>query len=162
MKRGSEGGFTIIETLIVLAIAGLIFLIIFEAIPALERNSRNGERKQDVAAVLSAISEYQLRNSGNFPPVLNPYAALTDPTTGVGTIDLSYYDPGAITIDNDAAGGAAIDHGSPGMGIDSMVVANFHLCDGPGATSVAAGYRDIVAVYEIESGSSSAVQCQQL
>jgi prepilin-type N-terminal cleavage/methylation domain-containing protein len=34
-------GFTIIEVMIVLAIAGLILLIVFLAVPALEREARN-------------------------------------------------------------------------------------------------------------------------
>ena len=36
-----RSGFTIIEIMIVLAIAGLIMLIVFLAVPALQRASRN-------------------------------------------------------------------------------------------------------------------------
>ena len=50
-KTKREEGFTIIEVLIVLAIAGLILLIVFLAIPALQRNSRNTQRKNDSAGV---------------------------------------------------------------------------------------------------------------
>lgn len=60
-------GFTIIEVLIVLAIAGLILLIVFLAVPALQRNSRNTSIKNDVAGVLGGISEYQGVNSGAMP-----------------------------------------------------------------------------------------------
>lgn len=60
-------GFTIIEVLIVLAIAGLILLIVFLAVPALQRSARNTQRKNDVSAMLGAISEYQDNNSGTLP-----------------------------------------------------------------------------------------------
>jgi prepilin-type N-terminal cleavage/methylation domain-containing protein len=51
-------GFTIIEVMIVLAIAGLIILIVLLAVPALQRNSRNTARKNDAQAMVSAILEY--------------------------------------------------------------------------------------------------------
>ncbi len=65
--RKQTAGFTIIEVLIVLAIAGLILLIVFLAVPALQRNSRNTSRKNDVASILGAITEYTNNNSGQLP-----------------------------------------------------------------------------------------------
>ena len=50
-------GFTIIEVLIVLAIAGLIMLIVFLAVPALQRNSRNTQRNNDASLVGGAMNE---------------------------------------------------------------------------------------------------------
>ena len=41
-------GFTIIEVVLVLAIAGLIFLMIFIAFPALQRGQRNTQRRRDL------------------------------------------------------------------------------------------------------------------
>lgn len=60
-------GFTIIEVLIVLAIAGLILLIVFLAVPALQRSARNTQRKNDVSAVLGGMSEYADNNNGTLP-----------------------------------------------------------------------------------------------
>ena len=37
----NKKGFTIIEVVLVLAIAGLIFLMVFIALPALQRSQRN-------------------------------------------------------------------------------------------------------------------------
>src|ERR1700709_157910 len=62
-----ESGFTIIEVLIVLAIAGLILLIVFLAVPALQRNSRNTAIKNDVQNVLGGVSEYAGANNGTLP-----------------------------------------------------------------------------------------------
>jgi len=66
-KRLAEFGFTIIEVLIVLAIAGLILLIVFLAVPALQRNSRNTQRRTEAARVL-AITQENVNNSGGILP----------------------------------------------------------------------------------------------
>lgn len=55
--RNKNEGFTIIEVLIVLAIAGLIMLIVFLAVPALQRNSRNNQRRNDASRVAAAVTE---------------------------------------------------------------------------------------------------------
>jgi len=65
--KSKDKGFTIIEVLIVLAIAGLILLVVFLAVPALQRNARNTTRKSDVASVLAGISEYVNNNDGTQP-----------------------------------------------------------------------------------------------
>lgn len=69
LKKRSEG-FTIIEVLIVLAIAGLIMLIVFLAVPALQRNSRNTQRKADVSAMLGAWAEFVNNNNGTSPTAI--------------------------------------------------------------------------------------------
>ena len=61
-----ERGFTIIEVLIVLAIAGLILLIVFFAIPEIQRVQRNAERKNGVAHVTAELNTY-LANRGRYP-----------------------------------------------------------------------------------------------
>ena len=59
-KISQKQGFTIIEVVLVLAIAGLIFLMVFVAFPALQRNQRDTQRREDYsqlqAAVISAYS----------------------------------------------------------------------------------------------------------
>lgn len=74
LKKRSEG-FTIIEVLIVLAIAGLILLIVFLAIPALQRNNRNTQRKNFVSSALGALQEVTNNNNG----VLTTTATTTQP-----------------------------------------------------------------------------------
>lgn len=63
----NKKGFTIIEVVLVLAIAGLIFLMVFIALPALQRSQRNTRRRQDMARILSAVQEYQANNNGKVP-----------------------------------------------------------------------------------------------
>jgi prepilin-type N-terminal cleavage/methylation domain-containing protein len=60
-------GFTIIEVVLVLAIAGLIFLMVFIALPALQRSQRDSARKNEVGTVASAITNYMSNNRNNIP-----------------------------------------------------------------------------------------------
>jgi len=63
----TQKGFTIIEVVLVLAIAGLIFLMVFIALPALQRNQRDTQRKNDMARVQTAIANYTTANRGSLP-----------------------------------------------------------------------------------------------
>lgn len=67
VHKNSEKGFTIIEVVLVLAIAGLIFLMVFIALPALQRNQRDSARKNDVGIVASAVTSFTTNNKGQFP-----------------------------------------------------------------------------------------------
>lgn len=60
-------GFTIIEVVLVLAIAGLIFLVVFLALPALQRGQRDTQRKQDLGKVMSQVTSYQSNTQGSLP-----------------------------------------------------------------------------------------------
>jgi len=63
----SQKGFTIIEVVLVLAIAGLIFLMVFIALPALQRNQRDTQRKNDMGRLSTAIVNYTNSNRGKLP-----------------------------------------------------------------------------------------------
>jgi len=69
VKKGKvcKKGFTIIEVVLVLAIAGLIFLMVFIALPALQRGQRNTQRQDDLSRFLTAVTEFQSNNSGRLP-----------------------------------------------------------------------------------------------
>lgn len=67
MRDGAFGGFTIIEVVLVLAIAGLIFLIVFIALPQLQRAQRDTQRRNDFGRLSSAITQYQTNNNGRIP-----------------------------------------------------------------------------------------------
>lgn len=66
-KPKKEGGFTIIEVVLVLAIAGLIFLIVFLALPALQRSQRDTQRKNDLSRFMSQLTQYQSNHQGAIP-----------------------------------------------------------------------------------------------
>ncbi|MBS7346412.1 MAG: type II secretion system protein, partial [Candidatus Sacchiramonaceae bacterium] len=60
-------GFTIIEVVLVLAIAGLIFLMVFIALPALQRSQRDAQRKNDMTRVVAATAQMRANNRGRIP-----------------------------------------------------------------------------------------------
>ena len=68
-KRGitSRNGFTIVETSLVLAIAGLIFLMVFIALPALQRSRRDTDRREDMILLVDKIKKFQSNNRGALP-----------------------------------------------------------------------------------------------
>ncbi len=60
-------GFTIVEVLIVLAIAGLILLIVFLAVPALQRSNRNHNRRNEISRLATSASNFSSNNIGVIP-----------------------------------------------------------------------------------------------
>lgn len=64
-KQKREQGFTIIEVMIVLAIAAVILLIVLLAVPALQRGSRNTQRNNDAAQFAAAINTCLANNNGD-------------------------------------------------------------------------------------------------
>ncbi len=77
-------GFTIIEVVLVLAIAGLIFLMVFVALPALQSGQRDTARKQDVGNVGTGITNYMSANRNALPPNSAPTTAANLGTPGNG------------------------------------------------------------------------------
>ncbi len=91
-----ESGFTIIEVVLVLAIAGLIFLVVFLALPALQRSQRDSQRRTDLGRLMAQLETYASNNNGRYPDpatateisgfignyLTNDGAVWTDPTGG--------------------------------------------------------------------------------
>jgi prepilin-type N-terminal cleavage/methylation domain-containing protein len=63
----SQSGFTIIEVLIVLAIAGLIMVVVFLAVPGLEKSQRNNARDTDANNLLESVGQYEGNSGGTMP-----------------------------------------------------------------------------------------------
>jgi len=62
-----DKGFTIIEVVLVLAIAGLIFLIVFLALPQLQQSRRDTQRRNDAGRVVATLETYAGNNNGQYP-----------------------------------------------------------------------------------------------
>ena len=144
-------GFTIIEVLIVLAIAGLILLIVFLAVPALQRNSRNTAIKSDVQNTLGGVAEFQGANSGKMPDTIG----------GTGTVDYRLTtggNPTSINIQGSTvvSSNKATPVGAATPTLGTIVVSIGFRCDGT------ASARAVAASFAIETtGSSGTVkQCQ--
>lgn len=173
----ASAGFTIVELMIVLAIASLILLIVLEALPALERSSRNNARKQDVNVILGAISHYELNDSGSFPDLCgnNSGNACSRPTSGNNNFlqyvesKMTYYTDSTSVV----ATPQSVNTGDPNYtkpqgpntSLEVVNIYNYEKCDPNtqgAATPNAAGYNDVVALFAIETGSGISPQCQQL
>ena len=81
LKKINNKGFTIIEVMIVLAIAGLIILVVLLAVPALQRNSRNTALKNDASQVAAGVSEFRSNNDGTNPTTITP-TTVSGPAAG--------------------------------------------------------------------------------
>jgi prepilin-type N-terminal cleavage/methylation domain-containing protein len=85
-KLQNQKGFTIIEVVLVLAIAGLIFLMVFIALPALQSSQRDTARKNDASTIMSSVTTFTGNNRGTFPTdaqIKNYATNVSDNTTTV-------------------------------------------------------------------------------
>lgn len=88
MKKTNEThGFTMIEVVLVLAIAGLIFIMAFVALPALQKSQRDNDRKDDLMKFISEVKRFQTSNRGALPGGTDNNAIATTPDSYV---DVSY------------------------------------------------------------------------
>jgi len=103
MKKLSNRGFTLIEIVIVLAIAALIMVIVFLAVQGANRAQRDTARKSTANQILAAVQQYAGNNSGDMPSqpsdlqsYLNPPPS--DPQTGAYVV--TSFSSGAATDTN--------------------------------------------------------------
>ena len=146
----SDQGFTIIEVMIVLAIAGLILLIVFLAVPALQRNARNTTLKSDASAVAAGITEYVSNNSGAMPTQITQAASVI--TVGANnTAQATAKVNGSTVVSTVVAIPTA---GNIGSG--TVKVELGHACN-----VVAADPRQSAVYYGVEVSGGEAVGCVQ-
>ncbi len=128
-KLKNQSGFTIIEVLIVLAIAGLIMVIVFLAVPALQRNSRNTQRNNDASRYAAAVNECLNNKNGD--------ETLCDS----GGVDATYID--LSTLQQLTASGS--------VGTEALLLTYGTVCDNAGTTATAGGgNRSFTVTYQVE------------
>lgn len=139
-------GFTIIEVVLVLAIAALIFLMIFVALPALQRGQRDTARKEDVGTIAAAVNSFRSNNNNRLPTEsgdLNNY------------IDtLSQIDD----TDNNIEVTDAVGEGEGGE-LDTATVYVEATCDGDHAVDGGTS-RQAAVVTKLEAGGNEVTYCQ--
>lgn len=148
MQKNNKKGFTIIEVVLVLAIAGLIFLMVFIAVPALQRSQKDTQRRSDASAFMSQMNQYQTNNRGN---VVSDQATLTsflanymkangtvgefkDPKTGTAYV---------VTYTNVAP-----------TAVGAMSYSAGNVCDGEHMTTTGASPRNAALVVKLEGSGS--------
>jgi len=170
--RTKEKGFTIVEVVIVLAIAGVIMLVVFLAVPALQRNSRNTTRKSEVGRIASAVTNFVSNNNGKLPTTaadvttimndvgaLNAYTGLTPAAAqpaamAQGKINLA---SGAIAT----APTIAITGTAP---TDAIEIDTAAACGSGGVTTAGPSTKAIAILYTLEPGSGAnyTIACQDI
>ncbi len=149
VKQRNEG-FTIIEVLIVLAIAGLIMLVVFLAVPALQRNSRNTQRKSDVSSILGGIQEAVNNNGGQLPAAFP-----------ASNVKLGFYN--VATDITYAVNASAQTAATTWSNTSKVYVESYAKCATPTTLDANPTSRNAVAWYFIEQGSGApTAQCQDL
>lgn len=141
LQNRKESGFTIVEVMIVLAIAGLIILIVFLAVPALQRNSRNTQRDADASRVTSAVNECALNNNGR----------LTNCVTAANLLNY-------ITV-GDNSQLTTIGAASPtAVAVTTAVKCDKSAAAAPGATTgVGVGLRSFAVTYQVETNTGTPI-----
>ena len=148
-----QKGFTIIEVVLVLAIAGLIFLMVFIALPALQRGQRDSQREQDLSRFMSAINSFQSNNRGAVPTA-NPAGI----TGGAGLVP-RYLIVGGDNFDDPRGGAYTFVYGvgaAPATGQVRYAVNG--RCGTDGAIVAGSGARQVAASVGLEGGGA---HCQQ-
>ena len=152
--KRSQKGFTIVEVMIVLAIAGLIMLVVLLAVPALQRTSRNSQRRSDVNAIGAAVTEFINNNNGKLPTTVATDADGKVTVSGVAGTNtsegkLAYY-----------TGGVSLVTTVPSLNNtseDTLIVVQKAKCNGN--LAVAGTGRGVAITYTLENASK---QCQEL
>lgn len=154
LKKSNQKGFSIIEVLIVLAIAGLIMLIVFLAVPALQRNTRNTQRKNDVTALIGALQEYVSNNNGTLPAT-----AAASPDFAKNA-KLNIIEQADVKFTNRTAALTAIPTYVAGDE-NKVQINNYTKCAGNAfaATADSVSKRNVTAVYYVETTGTPQVQC---
>jgi prepilin-type N-terminal cleavage/methylation domain-containing protein len=140
-----EKGFTLIEIVLVLAIAGLILLMVFLAVSGAQKSRRDTQRKEDISRIASQLESYASNNSGAYPTnapalagfvtaYLTPTSSYSDPSSGT-PYALTYTTTTPTTV------GAVAYHDGD-------------VCNGGVMTTSGASARDYALVMDLEQGTT--------
>lgn len=151
----NKKGFTIIEVVLVLAIAGLIFLIVFLALPALQRSQRDTQRRQDASRMLSQLEAYAGNRQGNYPnsqTATNKFVEDYMTVNGQSFADPLQGDNYAVTFKRFSGG----TYNAPADAGKMDYIVNAACADGTGTSIIrtGGGDRSIAVVTFLEQGGS--------
>lgn len=161
--NNSNKGFTIIEVMIVLAIAGLIMLVVFLAVPALQRSQRNNARNGDANRVSASVVGFVANNNSRTPGNSTAGAyTQAQAATDAGNIKDDVGTPGQYSFSSTVgASGAntnaavsnslAVARGTvPAISVDAVQIVTYATCNSNGSTTVSTNGRAIALQYALE------------
>lgn len=152
-------GFTIIETLIVLAIVGVIMIVVFLAVPALQRSSRNTQAKTDGTNIAGAVNEFVANNGGKMPTAGSSATSTTDAAKILANAKLQNIT--TVVVEGSAGSTAASATQAvvrTGVKCSAAVTSGF---TGAVTTSTGAVSRQFVVIYPMEDSAGNATGCME-
>lgn len=163
IDNNSMSGFTIIEVVLVLAIAGLIFLMVFIALPQLQRAQRDTQRRSDLDRFAAGITQYQTNNNGKIPSKQDDFGTNNGENfvkgyiVGTnGKVDEDFVDPTSGDMYKIVFSGATGDGAKSPTDLDGKIYYYTNArCDGENVVK-GNGSRTYAAVYKLEG---SGVYC---
>jgi prepilin-type N-terminal cleavage/methylation domain-containing protein len=154
IQRKEKGkGFTIIEVVLVLAIAGLIFMMVFIALPALQRGQRDTQRRSDLSRLNSQLSSYQSNNRGAIPLDQAAWSAFVISYMRVGGDEFADPSGTPYEILVDADGGSV----TTAFDGKTIFVTPGATCDGEVADKTGQGARKVAFQMKLEGAGVSCV-----
>lgn len=156
-KLQQRKGFTIIEVVLVLAIAALIILMVFIAWPALQRTQRDQARKSDIALIGSTISTFKSNNKGKLPDICELNKLVFKQGTSIyQAVDCASGDAtGSDIITQSAvADSSAVD-------IKQVIVVPRGKCDGNNVRTDGSP-RQVALAFAVEASGTPMRQCQEV
>lgn len=150
LRQSNNKGFTIIEVMIVLAIAGMIILVVLLAVPAVQRSGRNAAIKNDAGSLAAAITEFESNNNGSIPTSFSGTGTITLTGAGSSTPATAKLQ-GSTTVATSAATVTSLPTVSGAGAIDVWIG---HSCAGTAST------RAFAVIYNTETSSGTSAQCQ--
>jgi prepilin-type N-terminal cleavage/methylation domain-containing protein len=178
-SRKPKDGFTIIEVMIVLAIAGVILLIVFLAVPAVQRNTRNVERKNAAAFISAQRQQYDIDNAtalldgADECPTTDPnFTAFCDnilaglsyyTNTGVYIIDNGYTVPTCIPSPTATCPTYPLLGTIPEITTENVITETYLVCNSTqtAATTTGAQPSDMVVLFALETATGQINECLQ-
>ena len=98
-------GFTLVEIVLVLAIAGLILLMVLITVPTLQRAQRNTERKRNISLIVASMAKWVTHNavgsvSDNYSKAWQPngFCTFYSKYVGADVVDPSTGEPFKIAL----------------------------------------------------------------
>ncbi len=151
VKQQSDKGFTIIEVVLVLAIAAMILAMVFFALPSLQKSRRDTQRKSDLGRMLAQLESYAGNNSGNYP------AASAAGMTNAGGFVPTYMTAGGETWQDPSGSAYTFDFttavGTAPTGTGTIMYRTSATCSSTaGLLSSSTSARDVAAVMVLEKG----------
>lgn len=142
-----QEGFTLIEIVLVLAIAGLIMVIVFAAVSGAQAARRDTKRRSDVARLRAEMENYGSNNAGSYPAAAVPSASLN---SYLGTFN----DPDGTAYVVNVYSGTGTTPTAPTAKSGTIAIGVGRICKSPadGTTIAGSGLRQYSVQYFLEQG----------